>query len=132
ASRIICVCTENDVAADAESVADSASARFFNYRRKLRLAFSFAAAATLAGLLGMTIWSRFASSARGVHAGKLADCPATPNCVCSEASRTDQQVHRLPWHRDVENTIQLVREVLADMPRTKVSQQSGDTYFHVE
>jgi len=66
----------------------------------------------------------------GVRDGRLAPCPGTPNCVCSQ----DEDRHAVePLHFDgpPEEAWGRLKEVLASLPRTRVV-SSADGYLHAE
>lgn len=67
----------------------------------------------------------------GVHDGRLRDCPNSPNCVCSDASRAAQQV--APWRiaGSADSAWHAVRAAVAALPRTRVVRDTGE-YLHAE
>ncbi|MBA3033734.1 MAG: DUF1499 domain-containing protein [Gammaproteobacteria bacterium] len=68
----------------------------------------------------------------GVAAGTFAACPATPNCVSSDASDSAHQVAPLQLAVAPAMAWPAVREfVAAGMPRTAIVTESAD-YLHVE
>jgi uncharacterized protein (DUF1499 family) len=66
----------------------------------------------------------------GVLDGKLAPCPATPNCVCSQAG-DDHAIQPLRFEGEPDEAWQRLRRVLAGRPRTRVVHEEGD-YLRVE
>ena len=68
--------------------------------------------------------------AGGVRGGRLADCPGSPNCVASQASRAEQQVQPLPYTGDAEAALQQLKRLVQDMRGTSVQTQAG-RYLHV-
>lgn len=62
----------------------------------------------------------------GVTAGKLTPCPGTPNCVCSQSDRADEQVESLP-----PVAIDQLRQVIETMERTTIVEVT-DTYLYAE
>jgi uncharacterized protein (DUF1499 family) len=69
----------------------------------------------------------------GVTNGKLADCPATPNCVSSQAPTTDRQ-HRIapiPMSGDTSTTMAQLKQVIQAMPRTNIVKETNN-YLYVE
>jgi uncharacterized protein (DUF1499 family) len=66
----------------------------------------------------------------GVQDGKLAACPATPNCVCSQAT-DDHAIDPLPFTGDPDRTWRQLRQVLDGQPRTRIVREEGD-YLHAE
>ena len=67
----------------------------------------------------------------GVRDGKLAACPSTPNCVCSQASDAVYAIAPLRFDGSPEEAWRRLRQVLADQPRTHIVREEGD-YLHVE
>lgn len=67
----------------------------------------------------------------GLHNGKLAACPASPNCVSSEA--TDAQHYIEPFRLTVPaaEAWKVVQAVVADLPRTRII-VAEDHYLHAE
>lgn len=52
----------------------------------------------------------------------LADCPSTPNCQCSEASRASQQADRFPVTSDPSQSIATLARVVEQIPGMTVVQ----------
>jgi uncharacterized protein (DUF1499 family) len=67
----------------------------------------------------------------GIHAGHLSGCPATPNCVSSQASARAQHINMLPISGNSALTQKRLLTVLAGMPRAKVI-RTQDNYVHAE
>lgn len=69
----------------------------------------------------------------GVHAGRLAPCPSTPNCVSSQAPPSDAEHYVEPLRFDgpVDAAIARLVGVLEDMSRMEVITRTAD-YLHVE
>lgn len=67
----------------------------------------------------------------GVHDGRLAACPASPNCVSSDADDASQQVDPFRVKGPPEDAWAAVREAVAALPRTRIVEESGD-YLHAE
>lgn len=62
--------------------------------------------------------------------GKLAPCPASPNCVCSQHDPADAPHHTAPLPLgDVATWKERVRSVVDAMPRTEWVGDEGD-YLH--
>jgi uncharacterized protein (DUF1499 family) len=66
----------------------------------------------------------------GVRDGKLAPCPATPSCVCSQ-SEDDHAIEPIRFEGDPDEAWQRLHEVLADRPRTRIIREEDD-YLHAE
>jgi uncharacterized protein (DUF1499 family) len=67
----------------------------------------------------------------GASSGRLAPCPASPNCVSSDA---DDEAHRIPSLQLVGSAATawpLVRAAVAEMPRTRLVTEAPG-YLHAE
>lgn len=67
----------------------------------------------------------------GVTEGRLAPCPASPNCVSSQADATDQRIEPLRYRGKKERERARLLEVLNGMDRARVIRTDPD-YLHVE
>jgi uncharacterized protein (DUF1499 family) len=67
----------------------------------------------------------------GVPEGRLALCPNTPNCVCSQAGDDMHRIEPLHFEGSAEEAMQRLRTVLAAWPRTRVV-TATDGYVHAE
>lgn len=67
----------------------------------------------------------------GVHDGKLADCPSSPNCVCTDASRESHRVAPFRIDAPAQKVWEAVRETVATLPRTVIVSDTGE-YLHAE
>jgi uncharacterized protein (DUF1499 family) len=69
----------------------------------------------------------------GVNNGKLIACPATPNCVSSQApaSEIDHTIAPLQVRKDPLVTINDLKQVIRSMPRTKIVKETNN-YLYVE
>jgi uncharacterized protein (DUF1499 family) len=66
----------------------------------------------------------------GAREGKLAPCPATPNCVCSQAE-DDHAIEPIHFDGDPDQAWALLHQVLAEQPRTRIIREE-DEYLHAE
>lgn len=66
----------------------------------------------------------------GVHDGRLAACPATPNCVCTQAD-DDHRIAPLAFTGSAAEAHARLKTVLASQPRTRIVTETP-TYLHVE
>lgn len=67
----------------------------------------------------------------GVHNGQLAECPSTPNCVSTMATRESQRMDPIEFEGTADVARARLREILAKLPRTKViTDEPG--YLHAE
>jgi uncharacterized protein (DUF1499 family) len=67
----------------------------------------------------------------GVHDGKLAACPATPNCVCSQAEDAEHAIEPIRFDNGADEAWRRLRQVLAERPLTRIVREEGD-YLHAE
>ncbi len=93
----------------------------------------FAGITLLVGLLVLASFSLFARKPDnlGVTAGRLAACPATPNCVCSFDSDTVHGIPPLTFDGDPATAWQRLRDVLARQVRCQII-TDADGYLHAE
>lgn len=67
----------------------------------------------------------------GIAEGRLAPCPASPHCVSSEATATDQRVEPLRYAGDPAPARARLREVLNGMAPVRIVQSTEDS-LHAE
>lgn len=67
----------------------------------------------------------------GVHDGRLAPCPESPNCVSSQAGDEAHRVEPLPLRGSPSQTRALLIKVLADEPRVRLIEQDAN-YLRAE
>jgi uncharacterized protein (DUF1499 family) len=67
----------------------------------------------------------------GVHEGKLAPCPNTPNCVSTQADDDAHRMDPIPFDGDAEEAMARLKAVLAARPRTTVISADGN-YLRAE
>lgn len=67
----------------------------------------------------------------GAADGWLADCPDTPNCACSQATRADQRIGPIEFSGPAEAAWQRLQKIVAAMPNSKVVRHD-DGYLHAE
>ena len=67
----------------------------------------------------------------GVRDGRLAPCPAKPNCVSTQAEDPAQRVPTGVLKLELGEAIKQIAVVLQQLPRTKVVKHEGE-YWHVE
>ena len=87
----------------------------------------------LAGL-GFLLFVRHRSPAPadlGVQNGKLADCPESPNCVCSQAEDPAHAIAPLQMKKGLAETRADLRQVLTEMRGAKVVEESSN-YLRLE
>jgi uncharacterized protein (DUF1499 family) len=85
-----------------------------------------------------TVVSVLAASGVGTEAahaatdeGRLAPCPASPNCVSSQATDDKHRVEPLRYTVSRAEAMAIVAQAIAAMPRTRIVKQT-DTYLHAE
>ena len=69
----------------------------------------------------------------GIHDGKLADCPATPNCVHSQALSGDVEhaIAPIQFGGAASATMDNLKLVVKQMPRTNIIKETND-YLYAE
>jgi uncharacterized protein (DUF1499 family) len=67
----------------------------------------------------------------GVRDGKLAPCPASPNCVSSQATDAGHAVEPLRFTGDAGAAMLRLKAVVQSMPRTQIVQSTAD-YLYAE
>jgi uncharacterized protein (DUF1499 family) len=67
----------------------------------------------------------------GVHDGKLAPCPASPNCVSSQSTDKDHAVEPFPFSGAPAEAMADLKKVLSRMPRARIV-TTTETYLHAE
>lgn len=86
----------------------------------------------LVGLAALGALSQRRPAHLGVQAdGRLAPCPAAPNCISSQAEDEAHRADPLPLVGTPAETLERLKEVLAAMPRTTVV-TANDRYLHAE
>ena len=65
----------------------------------------------------------------GVHDGKLAAPPSTPNCVSSQGTDKGHHVPPLRFSGDPRVAMQRVKAIVQAMPRTQVIDSRGDYLY---
>lgn len=67
----------------------------------------------------------------GVENQRLAECPASPNCVSTQAERADQAMEPIRFEGSSEQAMQVIRRVLESLPRTRIeSEDLSKNYVH--
>lgn len=67
----------------------------------------------------------------GAQGGKLAPCPSTPNCVCSQASDEEHHIEPIAYTGSAEEAWKRLQTMLHNRPRTRVV-TVNDHYLHAE
>ncbi|MEM9089231.1 MAG: DUF1499 domain-containing protein [Cyanobacteria bacterium P01_F01_bin.53] len=80
--------------------------------------------AALPGIGGLTAGTR--PDNIGVTDGKLAACPASPNCVVSQGADEEHTIAPIAYTTDRQTARENLTDILGVVPRTKVITQSDD------
>ena len=67
----------------------------------------------------------------GVHDGKLAACPDSPNCVSTQATDKEQFIAPLSFEGSTEELRAAIKEAIQTTPRAKLISEESD-YIHAE
>lgn len=67
----------------------------------------------------------------GVVNGHLADCPSSPNCVCTQASDPDHRMEPIHYSGSADEAMARLQAIVAAMPRTKIV-TVDEGYMHAE
>lgn len=70
-------------------------------------------------------------SASGVHHGRLAPCPSSPNCVSTQTEDPKKHMEPLTYAGPMEAARERLLRVVRSMPGSRVVEET-DTYIHVE
>lgn len=82
------------------------------------------------GLAGLSMFAKKPDNL-GVHAGKLAPCPETPNCVSTRATDAEHAIEPLRFEGSSEEALARLRRALASEPRLSIVIDK-DGYIHAE
>jgi uncharacterized protein (DUF1499 family) len=67
----------------------------------------------------------------GVRNGRLADCPDSPNCVCSQATDAEHRIEPFSFTDSPGEALDRLRQALQALPRTTIA-TDADGYLHAE
>jgi len=67
----------------------------------------------------------------GVQNGRLADCPNSPNCVCTQCTDAQHRIEPIPFDGPPAEAMQRVRVAITAMPRTKIVTEN-ESYLYAE
>lgn len=87
---------------------------------------TFAKALSVCFFLVLCTCSGTRPSNLGVHDGKLAPCPQSPNCVSTYASDKTHAAAPLSYTETKEEAKQRLIRVINSLPRTKIISDNGD------
>jgi uncharacterized protein (DUF1499 family) len=85
----------------------------------------------LAGSLLLAACHGARPAALGVRDGRLAPCPANPNCVSSQEPGADKRVEPLPFSGPATAAMQRLAAIVRSLPRATVVSATG-SYLHAE
>jgi uncharacterized protein (DUF1499 family) len=83
------------------------------------------------GALAMMSFFSYKPSNPGIIDGRLADCPASPNCVSTQAVDADHRMEPIPFTGSPDEMMQRIEAVIAEMTQTKIVTTEGN-YLHAE
>jgi uncharacterized protein (DUF1499 family) len=102
---------------------------------KRRLSFVFAIVGLAATALVVLVIVQNMLSTKpanlGLQEGRLAPCPASPNCVSTEADDAAHRIEPIAWSGSTDAALGAIRGALLKMPRTQVVSAEGN-YLHAE
>lgn len=93
--------------------------------------FRFSAVAGAILLLVMCAQSTTPRPGLGLHDGRLAACPSSPNCVCSQDADPAHAIAPLAFHGTATDAMAVLKQVLARQPRVRVVAETPN-YLHAE
>ncbi len=95
--------------------------------------FIIAGAIVVGGLLLLALFSLTSRKPTnlGVTSGKLAPCPASPNCVCTQANDPGHRMEPLSFTGSPAEAKARLKAVLAEFPRVRIVAET-DNYLHAE
>jgi uncharacterized protein (DUF1499 family) len=67
----------------------------------------------------------------GVTDGKLAPCPSSPNCVCTQATDAGHRIEPLSYTSGPAEAKTRLKTILSEMPRVQIVTET-DNYLHAE
>jgi uncharacterized protein (DUF1499 family) len=88
------------------------------------------AALPVAVLAMLSLFSRRPSNLGPVE-GRLAPCPASPNCVATQSGDRNQRMAPLSFEEAPAAAMERLKKIIAGMPRSRIA-RSADNYLHVE
>lgn len=119
-------------------IPQSGNVKVVNYgcsmrRKKMSTLLTVVAGVMLFGIAGTFSLSLTASRPEGlgVKDGRLAEAPATPNCVSTQATERSHWIAPLTFRASPANAMQTLREVVSGMAGSTVIEQNGH-YLYAE
>ena len=84
----------------------------------------------IVALAAMSLLSRRPDNL-GVRDGRLAPCPPTPNCVCTQCDDAEHRMEPIPFDVDTATAVNRLKVALAEMPRVQIVEEQPD-YLRAE
>jgi uncharacterized protein (DUF1499 family) len=78
-----------------------------------------------------TVFSKGKRRGLGIVAGRLADCPDRPNCVCTDALDPSHRIDAFPLAMEPGEAWSAIRAAVTALPRTRIVKRTGD-YLHAQ
>ena len=82
-------------------------------------------------LIAMSSHSPAPRPGPGLHDGRLAACPSSPNCVCSQNADAAHAIAPLAFRGSAAAAMRALQQVLASQPRVRVITETPN-YLHAE
>lgn len=87
-------------------------------------------------LLPILVLATYSLSSRrptnlGVTEGRLAPCPSSPNCVCTQAADEQHRMQPLPLTGTPDDAMERIKAAVLAMPRTRIVEEQAH-YLHAE
>lgn len=82
------------------------------------------------GLVTMNLFSKPPDNL-GITDGRLSDCPASPNCVCTQTNSELHQMQPVVFEGSVDEVRERLKSAIGSMPRSKITEET-DTYIRAE
>jgi len=98
--------------------------------RNVLLVLLLVACLPMVWLAMLSFFSRTPENLGAVN-GRLADCPATPNCVCTQCSDSEHHMEPLHFTGSPEEAMERLKTVIGVMPRSKIV-TADQRYIHAE
>ena len=67
----------------------------------------------------------------GVQNAQLSPCPASPNCVSSDARDAEHQIAPIEFEGPADEAWTAIRDLISELPRTQIINETTD-YLHAE
>ena len=90
-------------------------------------------AAFLGTIVSFAVMSAFARRPEnlGLSNGRLAECPSSPNCVCTQTDESSHWIEPIPLEMDAADATKKIESIIAGMPGGRLV-KSSDDYLHAE